>query len=66
MFIVPLEPKILLSSFRSGRLTFRSSGALADDVDEAINIALLHGAANEPDLRDRSVEIRSRSHDDEG
>ncbi len=41
MFIVPREPKMRLSSFRSGRFIFRSSGALAEDKDEAINIALL-------------------------
>ncbi len=41
MSIVQRELKIGLSSFRSGRFIFRSSGALAEDIDEAINIALL-------------------------
>ena len=53
MSIVQRELKVGLSSFRSGRFTFRSSGALAEDIDEAINIAPLTELAKEPDLRDR-------------
>jgi hypothetical protein len=41
MFIVQREPRIRLSSFRSGRFTFRSSRSFAEEWAEAINIALL-------------------------